>query len=124
MKTYKEEPNTKSVIVWPDEILQEIKRVEEYDSWRRKRKGLLRRGSSSVESRSVFYTEEYEYYVFVLVGSVLWILLAHTTLKWHKFPFHMHTIECTLIYTFPIFLIILTLYFLDFGIERNKTRVK
>jgi hypothetical protein len=124
----KEEPNTKNVVIWPEKILKEIRRVEDFDLKEKRRKPIKRTVSSgernvSKSSRLLllpFQTERLEYYLFIAVGSITWILIANAILRWHKFPFHKHPLEIILIYFLPIIFIALLLYVVDFGVERSN----
>ena len=123
----KEIPNTKNVVVWPDEILDQIRLVEAYDRVQ-KRASAERKSVSGGQSiddehrRHTIISENAEYYLFLIFGSMIWILVARAILKWQQFPFQRHMIEVCLIYTCPILFIILLLYFVDFGTNILKRK--
>jgi hypothetical protein len=128
----KEEPNTKNVIIWPENIRNQIKLVEEYDKlekYRHKHQSDSKKIHSREEQEELgikktmsINNERIEYYIFLIFGSLIWLLVAHTILKWHQFPFHKHVIESLIIYFCPLIAIILVLFLLDFGISLQNAK--
>lgn len=119
----KEIPNTKNVVVWPEEILKQIRIVEAYDMAQERtteKSSHAHPNKSNMKEikRAPMISENFEYYAFLTIGSIVWLLVARAVLKWHKFPFHRHIIEVGLIYTCPILIIILLLYCVDFGTRK------
>jgi hypothetical protein len=128
----KEEPNTKNVVIWPENIRNQIKLVEEYDKLEKYRQKQADRNKyHSIEEQeeelrikqnTPINNERIEYYIFLTFGSLIWLLIAHTILKWHQFPFHKHVLESLVIYFCPLIAIFFVLFLLDFGISLQNTK--
>jgi hypothetical protein len=121
----KEIPNTKNVVVWPEDILKQIRIVEAYDRAEARESEIsfrLDKNDTYDNKRVALISENFEYYIFLIIGSAIWIIVARAILKWQKFPFHRHMVEVCLIYTCPILIIIVLLYFVDFGTRRSRTK--
>jgi hypothetical protein len=121
----KEIPNTKNVVVWPEDILKQIRIVEAYDRAEARESEIssrLDKNDTYDNKRVALISENFEYYIFLIIGSAIWIFVARAILKWQKFPFHRHMVEVCLIYTCPILIIIVLLYFVDFGTRRSRTK--
>lgn len=125
----KEEPNTKNVVIWPEKIRNQIRLVEEYDKLENlkfRQKNIEKTQQDEINNLKLKHNainhERIEYYIFLIFGSLIWLLIAHTILKWHQFPFHKHVYESLLIYFCPLILIIIVLYLLDFGISREDVK--
>jgi hypothetical protein len=121
----KEEPNTKNVIIWPEKIRDQIRIVEQYDQieklrFRQKNNDEKKSNQEKeiIAQQSSINNERIEYYIFLVFGSLIWLLIAHTVLKWHQFPFHKHVYESLVIYLCPLVVIFFVLFLLDFGITR------
>jgi hypothetical protein len=115
-----EVPNTKNVIIWPEKILNEIRRVEKFDQTNKEIDAIPRKLKKSNSFKLFNFLESCEYYAFVVLGSVMWILLARAILIWQRFPFHRHPFEIILIYTVPILLLLLVLFLLDMHFQKRK----
>lgn len=110
----KEEPNTKNIIIWPENIRNEEK-------LNNKIKLNLNKENNKIKL-NYYNNERIEYYIFIIFGSLIWLVIAHTILKWHQFPIHKHPYESFFIYIFPIFVIIFVLFLLDFGISKSNIK--
>lgn len=119
MKNTEEIPNTKNVVIWPEKILNEIRMVERFDA---DHKEIIPVSNVKQKSPSLsFYiNESVEYYMFVILGSIIWCVVARSTLIALKFPFHKHFFEVIIIYTVPIFIFMLVFYLLDITVPSKK----
>ena len=51
-----------------------------------------------------------EYLLFLLLGGLIWIVIAFKVLQWQKFPFHLYPVEVGFIFVGPIVLLAGLLY--------------
>ena len=109
----KEEPNTKNILIWPENIRNKENNEKYYKNNKEKKE--------KIEKINI-NNEKIEYYLFIIFGSLLWLVIAHTILKWHQFPIQKHIFESFLIYICPIFIIIFVLFLLDFGIAKSNIK--
>lgn len=51
------------------------------------------------------WQELFEYVVFLLLGGLIWVVIAWKVLQWQKFPFHLYPVEVGFIFVGPIILL-------------------
>jgi hypothetical protein len=110
-----EVPNTDGVVIWPEKILNEIKILEQFDKAQRKRESHNLHHAledHEVNNEEDFlveklgFSESFEFYLMLIVVSLIWWAGAYYVLKQHKFPFHKHYIEAAAIFVCPVIFIV------------------
>ena len=112
-----EVPNTNGIVIWPDKILNEIKRLEQFDR-AQKRKEAQRAEEEEDEVEEFFVeklglSESFEFYMMLVLFSVVWWVGVYYVLKLHKFPFHRHYFEAAAIFILPVVMIFVIFSFVD-----------
>lgn len=112
----KEEPNTKNVQTWLD--------TTSNNEDRSARKQKPSTPAVSWFDRARMQMEKMEYFIFLFVGSILWICVVRIALKWLQFPIHLHKVEVSLTYCIPILLLLALLSIVEYSVGRDTGKEK
>lgn len=109
--SHKEEPNTPNISAWPegyteDKVTRRSIRTDPVDS--------------KINYDWSLWMEKFEFYIFLVVGGVLWYSLVMKILAWHRFPFHSYTVEVCFIIAVPILLLAFVLAIMDKSFRKKN----
>jgi hypothetical protein len=126
-----EAPNTKNIAVWKKGAIE----VNDRDD-RINKKALINKRTSDSDSdsdkaesyppaeRKPWWNEKYDFTLFFFLGSLLWVWIVKTILRWLKFPVQKHSQEVYLFYTVPLVIMFGVLYLLDYLFSFSNKKLK
>jgi hypothetical protein len=66
-------------------------------------------------TRSQSNRETFEFVLFFVFGSAVWIFVSYRLLRYLRFPFHAHPYETVCIFSLPVLLVALILKIIERG---------